>query len=1328
METPKTPETLEAAGFLDWNESCPGLEESFSNIFESNGRRVDFGHNDVGLGTMEVATQVVQPEETMLDGTKGGVLELGVHETMSGVGNSCVNDFGFGTVEVATQMAEAEETILDGTKREDLELGADAAVSGVQKSCVNDFGFSTVEVANQMVEPEETILDGTKREDLELGADAAISGVQKSCVNGVGVEEVYIVNTHVDVGDEAQMVSKLLQSEKENDHQNVSVELRSVDDDHTNEDKALGLSTNGSQRDDDGVEKMFEDVKVEKMVEDFRVEKMVEDGGVEKMVEDGGVEKMVEDGEVEKMVGYDGVQKIVDDDHMNEDKASGLSMDGGQREDDGVEKMSEDGGDEKMSEDGGVEKMFKDGGVEKTVEDDGVEKAKDDDGMNEAKALASSIGGSQREDDVGKILVDDDITEDKALGSDGIESAVDLTGNKQEVSGDGISLFVDFTGPPPGFIVDMGPGITSKGNAQEFGDDELEKGEDDQDYDFSVGDIVWVKTKIKTWWPGRIHDPVDASKYGMVSDQEGCLLVGYFGMGHVAWCRRYQLKPFPQYFEQISGQSKARIFVGAVEKALEEFGGRVKLNMTCACILKENRLSVDGPASKEGVPDRNSSELGEFSVTHFDSAKFLAHLKNLAQVVSKVGILDYTVTLGRLSAFYSSTGHSQLPMHLLQEGNDAESGADGTLLMQTDETILHQEKNDKNEAFAKLFGGGSADKTSISSSKSRKRKMKRDSEIEETSLVISSTVKESNASSLGNGDGGNEGMIEIGAESRERKKSRYLSYPYVNWGQKGLSAEGMAATTDGGPPSNFKSTGEKFWRKWHRRFTGVNNISGNSNVKNTSSAELLSEFCSAAIGCQYPIENKAFDSVAWFISNFRISVFHDEPICETYSKNMAGQDEDKDAEPCLLENGGQNEAKSEPKKRNKKAVSKQSEGEDAANTSSLVQSPATAVEGMNGNLGKKRGRPKLGRSKTKSLSGMSDVNTSIAPDVQMVQDSSAVSPLMRCDKAKRKKREKVEGASQASLQTKQTIGIPDLNGNSVLPTVLVNDQQTIGHAASESKIQLEKRLGTETSSEHSIANMAPGLVDANGNNLKPGTLVVDLGIPLQALPCLDSNQVTSLLSADSKPAPKKRKRKEKVDPGVPVQADSIPDLNGNGAECLTPPSKPERKKRRRKGEGLATALLLTFASGVPMPSKDDLISTFCRFGPLKESETQFLTDPSSAQVVFMESADAGEAFQSLEKNNPFGTNLVSYRRFNLPSVSKVLATSLASPPTKRLLSPVQSPGKGPCLDVIRQNLQMMTSMLEKSGDTLSPEMRTKLECEIKGLLQKVSSTAGSSSA
>nr|XP_028948735.1 serine/threonine-protein kinase ATM-like isoform X2 [Malus domestica] len=519
-----------------------------------------------------------------------------------------------------------------------------------------------------------------------------------------------------------------------------------------------------------------------------------------------------------------------------------------------------------------------------------------------------------------------------------------------------------------------------------------------------------------------------------------------------------------------------------------------------------------------------------------------------------------------------------------------------------------------------------------------------------------------------------------------------------------MDDEGVAANIDAsrssGSPSNFKFTGEKFWRKWYKRLTGESNISGDPNLINASSAELLSEIYSTAVNCLYPNENKTFDSVAWFVSRFRISVFHDESICKAYRNNMVGQE---DANPNLLGYSGQNEAKSEPKKRRRKSKLKHPGGEDTASMPNLVQSTSTAT--------KKRGRPNLGRLKTKSLSGLSDVNIGITPDSFLVQESLDVHPLMPCGKQKNRKIDDV--ASPVCLQNKQTTGIPDLNGNNLLPGLLGDDQQAIGTAASE-----------------------------------------DLRVSPQALSCLDPKRNTGLLSAETRPAQRKRKRKEKAEQKLP--ADGIPDLNGSSAECnllgkacqefsgLTPPIKPERKRRRRKGEAtamqrkldvnngkaqindkaLATALMLNFSPGVAMPSKDDLISTFCRFGPLKESETQMLKDPGSAQVVFMENADAGEALRSLEKDNPFGGNLVSYKLFHLPSVSRVLEPGWSLP--TGLASP-SLPEKASRLDFIRQNLQMMTSMLENSGDNLSPEMRAKLECEIKALLQKVSSMTGSSS-
>lgn len=43
------------------------------------------------------------------------------------------------------------------------------------------------------------------------------------------------------------------------------------------------------------------------------------------------------------------------------------------------------------------------------------------------------------------------------------------------------------------------------------------------------------------------------------------------------------------------------------------------------------------------LPELNCGELRIFSVTLFDSAKFITLKKNLAQVVSKLGVLDFRV-------------------------------------------------------------------------------------------------------------------------------------------------------------------------------------------------------------------------------------------------------------------------------------------------------------------------------------------------------------------------------------------------------------------------------------------------------------------------------------------------------------------------------------------------------------------------------------------------------------------------------------------------------------------------------------------------------------
>ncbi|KAG4912182.1 hypothetical protein AAZX31_19G061700 [Glycine max] len=206
-------------------------------------------------------------------------------------------------------------------------------------------------------------------------------------------------------------------------------------------------------------------------------------------------------------------------------------------------------------------------------------------------------------------------------------------------------------------------------------------------------------------------------------------------------------------------------------------------------------------------------------------------------------------------------------------------------------------------------------------------------------------------------------------------------------------------------------------------------------------------------------------------------------------------------------------------------------------------------------------------------------------------------------------------------------------------------------------------------------------------------------------------------SANNDSEPKKRRKNETTS--------SLPKEKQSAA------AKTGKKGIDKKASG--ASLFISFGPGSSLPSNSDLTTLYGKFGALNESETSMLSSDCTARVFFLKASDAEKALSHSQNMNPFGSSEASFRLEYLSAGSKSEKSKFKASSTKKKDKTPAKPsaslspgGEASKLNYIKEKLQGLTSMLEAS-DAKLPDIKTKLESEMKQLLEDVNRMVESSS-
>ncbi|KAJ0989077.1 hypothetical protein J5N97_007433 [Dioscorea zingiberensis] len=401
---------------------------------------------------------------------------------------------------------------------------------------------------------------------------------------------------------------------------------------------------------------------------------------------------------------------------------------------------------------------------------------------------------------------------------------------------------------------------------------------------FAVGDFVWGKSATEQWWPGIVFDPARAPEQvqGRIPD---AVLVAYFGGDSFAWCQPPQLKPFKSEFPEMAAQSSSKSFVSAVENALEEIGRCLELQMSCSCVVDE--------FSKQ--------ESRKLSFSNYAPIEFLQLVCDAAKDALAVNMLEITMLRSWALAFARRVGQQRRQVVDLVDNIDLDAPP-GELIVEGDgggECLIHQvevvtmldvseEKNQRtNRSMTKLIAEMDLNAVEVSDDEEEAEKEREavavvDEEKKHEIVKGSEMVNPTVAVDEGTGSG-----------KRERKKSKYLSYPYTHFSehsknsvlQEDSELKTLKKHSDAsrgvlvGSPRKSRSSGDGFEMEEDQKSLVLK-------LDATSMSEILSEFRATAVDSLHLKWNRLSKTIRGFFAVYRHSVFFDGSGFQAYQKQL----------------------------------------------------------------------------------------------------------------------------------------------------------------------------------------------------------------------------------------------------------------------------------------------------------------------------------------------------------------------------------------------------------------------------------------------------------